>query len=169
MGYVFGMILVYYKNDIKTLIKSWLGIAFLCFLPIYPSSLLFPFNKKLYTTTFLFTVLTTSMTVLTLFMVLIDFAAAQKLSFAPKLRKAVSPLIWMGMNPLAIFIVLQLLFDIMKIWIKIDGNTPYQLFYDAYFSWMAPEIGTAVYGLFYAIFYFLVSWILYRRKLFLRL
>ncbi len=138
MGYVFGMILVYYKNDMKMLIKSWLAIAFLCFLPIYPSSLLFPFNKKLYTTTFLFTVLTTSMTVLTLFMVLIDFAASQKLSFAPRLRKIVSPLIWMGMNPLAIFIVLQLLFDIMKIWIKIDGNTSYQLFYDACFSWMAP-------------------------------
>ena len=76
MGYVFGMVLAYYKNDMKMLIRSWLIIAFLCFLPIYPSSLLFPFNKKLYTITFLFTVLATSMTVLTLFMVILDFAVA---------------------------------------------------------------------------------------------
>jgi len=76
MGYVFGIVLAYYKNDMKMLIRSWLIIAFLCFLPIYPSSLLFPFNNKLYTITFLFTILATSMTVLTLFIVFIDFAAA---------------------------------------------------------------------------------------------
>jgi len=73
------------------------------------------------------------------------------------------------MNPLIIFIIFQLLLDILKIRIIIDGNTPYQLFYDTCFSWMVPEIGTAIYGLFYAIFYFFVSWILYRKKIFLTL
>lgn len=151
------------------MIKTWLIIALLCVIPIYPCSLMLPFNKRLWTTTFLFAVLSTSMTMLTLFFIVIDYSAEVKASFAPRLRKAIQPLMWMGMNPLAIFIVLQILFDIMTNWIDIDGNTPYQLFYDACFSWMPPVVGTAVYGLFYAIFYFIVAGILFKYKLFLRL
>ena len=77
MGYIFGLILVYYKDDQKKLIKTWLAIALLCIIPIYPSSLLFPFNKRLYTTTFLFAVLASSMAILTLFFVLIDYSSTQ--------------------------------------------------------------------------------------------
>jgi predicted acyltransferase len=107
------------------MIKTWLIIALICVIPIYPCSLMLPFNKRLWTTTFLFAVLSTSMAMLTLFFVIIDYSAHIKASFAPRLRKAIQPLMWMGMNPLAIFIVLQVLFDIMTNWIDIDGSTPY--------------------------------------------
>ena len=76
-GYLFGLILVQYKDNQKKMIKTWLALALLCILPIYPSSLLFPFNKRLYTTTFLFAVLASSMAILTLFFVLIDYSSTQ--------------------------------------------------------------------------------------------
>lgn len=50
-----------------------------------------------------------------------------------------------------------------------DGTTPYEVFYDAVFSWMTPSIGTVVYAAFYAICYSLIAGVLFRYKLFLRL
>ena len=75
MGYVFGLILVKYKDDKQKMIKTWLIIALICVIPIYPCSLMLPFNKRLWTTTFLFAVLSTSMAMLTLFFMIIDYSA----------------------------------------------------------------------------------------------
>ena len=128
-----------------------------------------PFNKRLYTITFLFGVLATSTTVLTLFLLLIDYLPKLNKKSSKIILKVIQPLTWLGMNPLAIFITLQLVFLILTSWINVGDQTPYELFYDACFSWMTPVIGTAVYGVFYALFYILVAGILFKKKLFLRL
>jgi len=165
VGYCFGLMLLKHKKNLDTLIKYWLLVAFLCLLAIYPCSLMMPFNKRLYTLTFLFAVLSTSITVLTLFLILIDYVPKA----GGRMPIWVRPLTWLGMNPLAIFIVLQLLFDIMKNWITVNYSTPYQIFYDACFSWMSPGIGTAIYALFYGLVYTIIAGILFKFKIFIRL
>jgi predicted acyltransferase len=169
VGYCFGLMLLALKGKQEKLIKYWLLFAFICLLPIYPCSLFMPFNKRLYTITFLFGVLSTSAVTLTLFLVVIDYLPKLNNNSGKFIKTITQPFTWLGLNPLAIFIVLQVLSCIMDGWIVIDGNTPFHIFYDACFSWMTPVIGTAVYALLYAIFYTIVAGILFKYKLFLRL
>lgn len=128
-----------------------------------------PFNKRLYTITFLFGVLSTSATVLTLFLMLIDYLPKVNDRSSKIIHTIVQPLTWLGMNPLAIFITLQLLFDLVGNWIVIDGRTPYDIFFEAAFSWATPALGTLIYASIYALFYTVVAGILFKYKLFLRL
>jgi predicted acyltransferase len=169
VGYCLGLMLLALKKRQKSLIKYWFLFAFICALAIYPCSLLMPFNKRLYTITFLFAVLSTSITTLTIFFILLDYLPRINEKSSTTIKTIVQPLKWMGMNPLAIFIILQIFCCILQIWITIDGNTPYEICYDACFSWMTPVIGTAVYALFYAIIYAAIAEILFKYKIFLRL
>lgn len=73
VGYCFGLMILANKGKQEKLIKNWLIFGLFCLIPIYPCSLLMPFNKRLYTITFLFGVLATSTTVLTLFLLIIDY------------------------------------------------------------------------------------------------
>lgn len=128
-----------------------------------------PFNKRLYTITFLFGVLSTSVTTLTLFLILIDYLPKVNGKSSKVISTVIQPLTWLGMNPLAIFITLQLTFDILGNWIVIGDKTPYDIMYEACFSWAAPVIGTFLYAIIYAAFYTIVAGILFKFKLFLRL
>ncbi len=128
-----------------------------------------PLNKRLYTITFLFTVLSTSITVLTLFLLVIDYLPKVGGKGTKIINVIIQPLTWLGMNPLAIFIVLQLLADVMLNWIEVDGKSPYQIAYEALFSWASPGIGTLLYSCIYIIFYIVVAGVLFKFKLFLRL
>ncbi len=128
-----------------------------------------PLNKRLYTITFLLTVLSTSITILTLFLLVIDYLPKVGGKGPKIINVIIQPLTWLGMNPLAIFIVLQLLADIMLNWIEVDGKSPYQIAYEALFSWASPGIGTLLYSCIYVIFYIVVAGVLFKFKLFLRL
>jgi predicted acyltransferase len=128
-----------------------------------------PFNKRLYTLTFLFAVLSTSATMLTLCLLVIDYLPKAIGHQSKTISVIIQPFTWLGMNPLAIFITLQLLADLLENWIEINGSTPYQLFYDACFSWMSPGIGTAIYALFYGVIYAIIAGILYKYKIFIKL
>lgn len=79
------------------------------------------------------------------------------------------PLLWMGMNPLAIFIVHKIISNIVRTWITIDGKSLFYIVYDAGFKWMPPEIGSIIYTMIYLILNFFVAWLLFKNKLFLRL
>jgi predicted acyltransferase len=159
------------KKTPEKLIKNWLIVAGICGACIYPCSLLMPFNKRLYTITFLFTNLCSCSLVLSFFMYVVDMLPKKYPQMKSKVLKAIQPMNWLGLNPLAIFILLQILYgDIMDGWIRWgDDNTPYTALYDAVFSWMGPYIGTLIYTLFYGIVLTLVGGLLYRYKIFIRL
>lgn len=131
-----------------------------------------PFNKRLYTITFLLTNICSCSIVLSLFMYVVDIMPKKRPEMRSKVQTAIQPLNWLGLNPLAIFIVLQILYgDIMGgSWISWgDDQTPYTALYDAVFSWMGPYIGTLVYSVFYGVVLVLVGGLLYRYKIFIRL
>lgn len=169
IGYCFGLLLVKYKKHLNTLIKYWLLVAVLCLLAIYPCSLVMPSNKKIFSLTFLFCVLSTSATILTLLLIIIDYVPQAIGSQSKAVYYITRPFTWLGMNPLAIFIMLQLLFDVLNNWITVGDSTPYLIFYKAAFSWMGNGIGTAIYALFYGVIYAIAAGLLYRAKIFIRL
>jgi predicted acyltransferase len=169
VGYCFGLMLLKYKKHLDTLIKYWLVVAFICLLAIYPCSLFMPFNKRLYTLTFLFAVLSSSATILTFLLLIIDYYPKVVNKPSKIISTIIQPFTWLGLNPLAVFIVLQLMFDVLTNWITVNDSTPYQIFYDACFSWMSPGIGTSIYALFYGIIYTIIAGLLFKFKIFIRL
>ena len=78
---------------------------------------------------------------------------------------------WCGLNPLGIFIVLQMLQNIFGGWIAFgdDETTPYEAIYDACFSWMGPYAGTFIYSAVWTIILVLIAGLLFKYKLILRL
>ena len=72
VGYNFGLMVLKWKKEPEKLIKFWLAFAVICGIFIYPCSLFMPFNKRLYTITFVFTNLCSCSIVLSLFMLVVD-------------------------------------------------------------------------------------------------
>ena len=160
------------KKTPEKLIKYWLIFAVICGAAIYPCYLLMPFNKRLYTITFLFTNICSCSLFLSLFMYLVDILPKKYPQIKSKVITAITPLNWLGLNPLAIFIILSILYgDIMKGgWIKWgDDTTPYIAIYDAVFSWMGPYIGTLIYTICYGVVLTLIGGLLFKYKIFIRL
>ena len=164
------MVMKMKKEPVK-LIQCWFVIAFMAAIFIYPFSQIMPFNKRLYTITFLLTTFCTSAAVLSVFMVVIDILPKKYPQMKGKVVTIVQPLNWLGLNPLAVFILLQLVGDIMDGWISWgdDGTTPMIALYEAVFEWMGPYVGTLVYTVFYGVILTLAGGLLFRYKLFLRL
>lgn len=77
---------------------------------------------------------------------------------------------WLGLNPLSVFILLQLVGDIMNGWITFDGDrSPFTALYDNVFSWMGAYIGTLVYTCFYGLVLTLAGGLLFKYNIFIRL
>ena len=170
VGYCFCLILQQLKQTPVRLVRYWAAIALLFALPIYPCSLLMPWNKRLYTITFLTTVVATSAATLSLFMVLVDILPTHYPHWGEVVERVTAPLTWLGLNPLAIFVIMSVVSDIMQNWISWgEDDNPYQAFYRTCFSWMGPGVGTGAYTLLYGIFYTLVAGLLFRLNIFVRL
>jgi predicted acyltransferase len=100
-------------------------------------TLLMPFNKQLYTSSFTLIVVAVSGAALTFMYIIVDILP----SHYPKLKKCVetitAPFKWLGLNPLAIFVGMDLLALFLIIYIKIDDKTVWNLFYkNAFHSWI---------------------------------
>ncbi len=128
-----------------------------------------PLNKKIYSITFLFAALSTTSVTLSMFLLLIDYLPKISSKSSTILNTIVSPLKWLGLNPLAIYIILQLVFNVMFNWFKIDDKIPYYYVYDNYYGWMGDKLGTILYGLSYALIYTIIAGLMFKCKLFLRL
>lgn len=170
VGYCFGLMLMKLKATPERLVRYWLLIAFICLLPVYPCSLLMPLNKRLYTITFLFLVLACTATALSFFLLVVDILPQKHPQTARGVAIFTRPLTWLGMNPLAIFVTIQLTADLVNDYIRWgDDQTPYTALYDAAFSWLPASVGTAAYSLFWAIIFTLWAGLLFRFKIFIRL
>jgi heparan-alpha-glucosaminide N-acetyltransferase len=171
VGYLFGLMVLRLKKTPERLIKYWLAFAVVCAALIYPCHLFMPFNKRLYTIPFVLVNLSSCATVLSLFVLLADLVPKYYPQAKSKIVTVIQPLNWLGLNPLAVFILLTLSRDTVDQWIVWgnDDTTPYVAFYNAAFSWMGAYIGTLVYTVFYGVVLTLAAGVLYHYKLFLRL
>ncbi len=96
-----------------------------------------PFNKQLYTSSFTLIVIAVSGASLTFFYIFVDILP----SLYPGMKKCVeiitAPLKWLGLNPLAIFVGMDLLAIFLITYIKIDDKSVWSHFYSkAFHSWI---------------------------------
>ena len=77
LGYEYSMLMSLYKETPKRLVISWLSIAVILGALTYPMYLLTPFNKKLFTPSFILVVGAVTGAVLTFFYFIVDILPAK--------------------------------------------------------------------------------------------
>lgn len=137
MGYQYSLVMGRYKHEPLKLVKNWLAISAIFGLLVYPMTLIMPLNKKLYSASFTLIVIAISGACLTFFYCLIDILP----TFVPRSLRPIqimtSPLKWLGLNPLAVFVLMDVVAIIMIIYIKIDEVSLWTLFFrHAFNSWI---------------------------------
>jgi predicted acyltransferase len=160
-----------HKSNPKLLISYWLIIAAALGVLIYPAHSFTPFNKKIYTPSFILVVGAVSGASLTFFYFIIDVLPTTKPKLARIIEVITRPLLWLGLNPLAIFVLMDLLAIFMILYIKVDGKSLWVQFYNHVFgSWISNQpIGALVFCFFFVVLWTIVAGIMHRFKLYIRL
>jgi predicted acyltransferase len=81
-----------------------------------------PLNKRLYGLSFLFLVLSISAVALSVFLFLLDIVPKTYKKSAKTIRTVTQPLTWLGLNPLAIFVIMQITAMILNNWITFNDD-----------------------------------------------
>lgn len=171
MGYEFSMLMSKYKETPKKLVFAWLSIAVILGAITYPMYLLTPFNKKIYTPSFILVVGAVTGAALTFFYFIVDILP----TMIPKSQRVIemitSPLLWLGLNPLAIFVLMDLLAIFFILYIHIDGVSLWsQFFRHVFASWISNEdVSSLLFGFFFVVLWTVVAGIMHRFKIYVRL
>jgi len=106
-GYLFCLIMKDNKKK-ADIARQWFSWAIFFVLLSLPISLFMPYNKKLWTTSFALLTIGICGTMLVLMLGLIDVAGSPGGRFSRWIDILTSPFLWLGMNPLAIFFLMDL-------------------------------------------------------------
>jgi predicted acyltransferase len=160
-----------YKSNPKLLSAYWLIIAGALGVLIYPVHCFTPFNKKIYTPSFILVVGAVSGASLTFFYYIIDVLPNTRPKLARVIEIITKPLLWLGLNPLAIFVLMDLLAIFMILYIKVDEKSLWTQFYNHVFgSWITDQsIGALTFSFFFVVLWTIVAGIMHRFKLYIRL
>lgn len=152
-------------------LKRWGVIVVMLGVIVYPLTKLMPLNKKIYSASF--AMLTSSSSGLTILLLVIFIDILPKRNYkAEKVVKIVSrPFIWLGRNPLFVFIFMDLLAIIMIKLIIVDDKSIWSWFYHYVFSsWISNhEVCSVVFACFFLVLWTCAAGLLYRMKIFIRL
>eukprot|EP00825_Cyclidium_porcatum_P036983 TRINITY_DN4006_c0_g1_i7.p1 TRINITY_DN4006_c0_g1~~TRINITY_DN4006_c0_g1_i7.p1 ORF type:complete len:415 (-),score=49.13 TRINITY_DN4006_c0_g1_i7:207-1451(-) len=166
-GILFCLVLRKYKENRTKLIYWWGGIAISELVLAYLLSIGIPFNKKVWSFSFVFvTCGYSSLTQLALYL-LVDVWNKNIV------KQILQPFVWFGSNPLFIYVLMMFvcsLFGANITW----GDGEYDLYswlYDKMlFSWIKnDQVASTIYGVFWVSIYALVAWILYKNKIYIKL
>lgn len=145
-----------------------------------------PYNKKIWSASFALITVGISGAALTLTMVIVDIVAAPPKGFiviegenrpeepgclGKTINILTSPFVWLGMNPLAIYILMMMTESILDTYVTIGDASGWGSFYNkAFTSWISdPYWSSAVFSLFWAIAWTIVALILFKLKIFIKL
>jgi predicted acyltransferase len=169
-GYHFCLVAKHQPSP-KTIIISWLAMTTIAGLLVYPMNLLMPLNKKLYSSTFTLFVMAASGASLTLLFWLIDILPKHRPRLSRIMTILTAPLVWLGLNPLIIFVLMTLLKTFMNRYLIFDGVSAWTSFYQSVFaSWMTSEpLATTVFACFFVLLWTLVAGLMHRCKFYVRL
>lgn len=159
------------KNDIRKTLKKWGIIVFILGLTVYPLTKMMPLNKKIYSASFALLTSSSSGLTILLLVILIDILP-KKNHVANQIATILSrPFIWLGRNPLFVFIFMDLLAIIMIKLIIVDDKSIWAWFYHYCFkSWISDnEVCSVVFACFFLILWTCAAGLLYWRKIFIRL
>lgn len=171
LGYEYSMLMAKYKETPKKLVVSWLSIAVILGAITYPMYLLTPFNKKLFTPSFILVVGAVTGAALTFFYVIIDILPSKIPTAQKPIEIITAPFLWLGLNPLAIFVLMDLLAIFLILYIKIDGVSIWsQFFRHVFASWISnTDISSLLFGFFFVLLWTAVAGIMHRFKVYVRL
>lgn len=160
-----------HKGDIRTTLRKWAVIVVMLGVIVYPLTKLMPLNKKVYSASF--AVLTSSSSGLTilLLVILVDILPKKNYKVERVVGVVSRPFIWLGRNPLFVFIFMDLLAIIMIKLIIVNDKSIWNWFYHYVFSsWISDhEVCSVVFACFFLLLWTCAAGLLYRRKIFIRL
>jgi predicted acyltransferase len=160
-----------YKHTPNKLALNWIIIAIIFGALVYPMTLLMPLNKKLYSASFTLIVVAVSGACLTFFYFIVDILPAH----VPRAKRIIeivtAPLKWLGLNPLAIFVLMDVVAIFMIIYIKIDDVSLWTQFFKHVFnSWIEDKaVAATVFACFFLVLWTLVAGLMHRFKIYVRL
>jgi predicted acyltransferase len=171
IGYHFCLLMLDNKNQTNKIMKLWIITSLLLGAMVYPLTLLMPLNKKIWSISFVF--LTSAVTGLSLTFVtyFVDILGNKYPRYGNIINKIMSPFVWLGRNPLAIFVLMDALAIILIKYIIIDEKSAWGHFYHYVFaSWISnPQVASTIFSIFFVLLWTGVAGLLYRFKIFIRL
>lgn len=111
-GYMFCLLMLKNKRDnqpVSKTLKTWIISSLLCGVVVYPLMNLMPLNKKIYSTSFTFIVIAISGLCLSSLVILIDLLPNRCPRYGKVINVMTRPFLWLGMNPLAVFVMMDLI------------------------------------------------------------
>lgn len=139
-GYWFCLVMRDNKGNKKAIALQWLSWAVFFVLVSLPISMFMPYNKKLWTSSFALLTIGICGFMLVLMLGLVDVAGAATSRWGKCVDICTRPFLWLGMNPLAIFFLMDLLGILMIRIIFINDGTEslWHAFYrTAFRSWLS--------------------------------
>jgi predicted acyltransferase len=108
------------KANTNKILSLWIITSLILGALVYPLTLMMPLNKKLWSISFVF--LTTAVTGLSLTLVTfcIDILGGKYPKYGKIINTIITPFIWLGRNPLAIFIIMDVVAILMIKYIIVD-------------------------------------------------
>ena len=129
-----------------------------------------PLNKKIWSISFVFLSSGIAGLALTFLTFTIDFLNRDGDLYSRVVAIISKPFIYLGRNPLAIYVLMMGTQSIMN-WIPIGDMSLWdRIYYSVFESWITnKEVASTIYGIFYAIIWIVVGWLLFRKNIFVRL
>lgn len=170
-GYYFCLIMLDNKNQIKKILSLWTVASLLLGAVVYPLTLMMPLNKKIWSISFVFITSAVSGLSLTFITLFVDVLGAKYQKYGKVINIIVKPFIWLGRNPLAIFILMDVVAIVLIKYIIIDEKSAWSHFYHYVFaSWISNHyVASSIFALFFVLIWTAVAGVLYRFKIFIRL
>lgn len=171
IGYYFCLIMMDNKNEINKIMKLWIATSLLLGVMVYPLTLMMPLNKKIWSISFVFLTTAVSGLSLTFITYVVDVLGSKYEKYGKIVNIVTRPFIWLGRNPLAIFVLMDVLAILLIKYIIIDDKPAWSHFYHYVFaSWISnSEVASTIYALFFAILWTAVAGVLFRFNIFIRL
>lgn len=153
------------------MLTLWITISLIAGALVYPMTLLMPLNKKLYSSSFTLIVVAVSGAVLTFFYIVVDLLPAHRPQAKRIVEILTAPFLWLGLNPLAIFVLMDLVAIFMILYIKINDVSIWTQFYRHVFaSWIDNhQVGATVFACFFLLVWVAVAGLMHRFKIYVRL
>lgn len=170
-GYRFCLIMKDFKNDKVGILREWFQWAILSVLLSLAISLCIPYNKKLWTTSFALLTIGVAGTMLVLMLWLIDIIGAPGKKASKCIEIVTRPFLWLGMNPLAIYVLNELVPTVMILIMVNQDDSLWDWFYTKVFSsWISqPYVCTTVFAVFWAALWTVLAYLMFRFKIFIKL
>ena len=170
-GYYFCLIMMDNKTNTYKVMKLWIIASLIMGAVVYPLTILMPLNKKIWSISFVFLTAAVTGLFLTFITYTVDVLTTKNQTYSRIISVTTKPFVWLGRNPLAIFVLMDLLAIFMIKYIIIDDKSAWSHFYHyAFATWISnKEVASTVFSLFFAILWTIIAAIMFRYNIFIRL